>query len=344
MGTYIIIGGDGKEYGPITSADLRQWVIEGRLNGLSMAKSTSDAEFRPLEKFPEFADLFSGAVLSTIAPMPSANEMGEDYELDLGGCISRGWELTKQNFGTLFVSTLVFIGIKIALSSVLNFTLVTSLTKLFPSAGATVALGVLVMALNAPIMGPLLGGVYLIFLKTIRGEATGIGEIFAGFQKCWSQLFLGSLVVDLVGIVCMAPASYVVAAKINPIVHQLQSLQAQGSASADVGKLMTQMFSAYAGCLPIVFICLIPVTYLAVSWQFTLALVIDKNWSFGTAMKTSWRRVNQHWWQVFGLTILAGLIGIIGALACGVGVLFTIPIGFAIMMYGYETIFGAKKY
>ncbi len=62
---------------------------------------------------------------------------------------------------------------------------------------------------------------------------------------------------------------------------------------------MPQMFSAYAGCLPILFICLIPVTYLAVSWQFTLALVIDKNWSFGTAMKTSWQRVNQHWWQVF---------------------------------------------
>ncbi len=91
-------------------------------------------------------------------------------------------------------------------------------------------------------------------------------------------------------------------------------------------------------------ICLIPVTYLAVCWQFTLPLVIDKNWSFGTAMKTSWRRVNQHWWQVFGLTVLAGLIGIIGLLGCGIGVLFTMPIGFAIMMCGYETIFGAKNY
>jgi uncharacterized membrane protein len=344
MGTYIIIGGDGKEYGPITAADLRQWVAEGRLNGQSMAKSPSDAEFRPLEKFPEFADLFSGAVPSTIAPMASASEMGEDYELDLGGCISRGWELTKQNFGMLFVSALVFVGIKIALSSVLNLTLVTSFTKLFPSAGATVALGVLLMALNAPVMGPLLGGIYLIFLKTIRGEATGTGEIFAGFQRCWSQLFLGSLVVDLVGIVCMAPASYTVAAKVNPLLHQLQSLQAQGSAGADAGKLVTQMISAYAGCLPIVLICLIPVTYLAVSWQFTLPLVIDKNLSFGAAMKTSWQRVNQHWWHVFGLTILAGLIGIIGLLGCGIGVLFTIPIGFAIMMCGYETIFGAKKY
>ena len=344
MGTYTIIGGDGKEYGPITEADVRQWVVEGRLNRQSQAKSSSDAEFHPLEEFPEFADLWSGGAQSTIAPLTSVSQMGEDYELDLGGCISRGWELTKANFGMLFVCILVLVGIRIAFSSILNVTLVTSLTKMFHSAAAPVALGFLLVALNAPVMGPLVGGIYLIFLKTIRGETTGVGEIFAGFQKCWSQLFLGSLVVGLAGVLCMAPANYVLSTKINPYVHQLQNLSSQNAAPADAGKLLSQMFSAFGSTLPIFLICLIPVTYLAVCWQFTLPLIIDKNWSFGDAMKTSWRRVNQHWWQVFGLTILAGLIGIIGFLGCGIGVLFTIPIGFAIMMYGYETLFGAKNY
>ncbi len=85
----------------------------------------------------------------------------------------------------------------------------------------------------------------MIFLKTIRREATGIGEVFAeAFKKCWSQLFLGSLVVSLAAVLCMAPASYVVAAKINPYVHQLQNLSSQNAAPADAGKLMGQMFSA----------------------------------------------------------------------------------------------------
>jgi hypothetical protein len=60
---YTIIGGDGKEYGPITEADLRKWISEGRLNAQSLAKAESDAEFRTLATFPEFA-----AVLGTAAP------------------------------------------------------------------------------------------------------------------------------------------------------------------------------------------------------------------------------------------------------------------------------------
>lgn len=55
MANYIIIGGDGKEYGPVTDADVRQWIAEGRLNAYSRAKGEGDAEFRTLAQFPEFA-------------------------------------------------------------------------------------------------------------------------------------------------------------------------------------------------------------------------------------------------------------------------------------------------
>ena len=58
MANYIIIGGDQKEYGPITADDVRQWIAEGRLNEQSLMKAESDAEFRTLEKFPEFAASF----------------------------------------------------------------------------------------------------------------------------------------------------------------------------------------------------------------------------------------------------------------------------------------------
>ena len=72
MANYIIIGGDGKEYGPVTTNDVRQWLAEGRLNAQSLVKAESDAEFRPLEKFPEFADAFAANAPATIAP-PSFN-------------------------------------------------------------------------------------------------------------------------------------------------------------------------------------------------------------------------------------------------------------------------------
>jgi len=71
---YVIIGGDGKEYGPVPGADLRQWVSEDRLNARSLVKAESDAEFRPLSTFPEFADLFgiTGRVSNTPPPLGSA--------------------------------------------------------------------------------------------------------------------------------------------------------------------------------------------------------------------------------------------------------------------------------
>ena len=73
MANYLIIGGDGKEYGPVTDADVRQWITEGRLNGKSQAKSESDAEFRALEAFPEFADIFAPAPpAGTVPPLMGA--------------------------------------------------------------------------------------------------------------------------------------------------------------------------------------------------------------------------------------------------------------------------------
>jgi hypothetical protein len=68
MATYTIIGGDQKEYGSVTSDDLRKWITDGRLNAQSLAKEENDTEWRPLSAFPEFADAFG----ATSAPPPLA--------------------------------------------------------------------------------------------------------------------------------------------------------------------------------------------------------------------------------------------------------------------------------
>jgi hypothetical protein len=67
---YTIIGGDGKQYGPISETDVRKWVAEGRLNAQSLAKAESDAEFRTLSTFPEFAALLGiGSSAPGVAPV-----------------------------------------------------------------------------------------------------------------------------------------------------------------------------------------------------------------------------------------------------------------------------------
>jgi hypothetical protein len=80
---YLIVGGDGKEYGPVSGADLRQWISEERLNARSLVKAESDAEFRLLSTFPEFADLFeiTGQVSSVPPPLGSASTSSREKAL-----------------------------------------------------------------------------------------------------------------------------------------------------------------------------------------------------------------------------------------------------------------------
>lgn len=68
---YFIIGGDGRQYGPISEADVRKWIAEGRLSQQSHARAESEAEFRELATFPEFA-VTLGIAPAGIAPPPGA--------------------------------------------------------------------------------------------------------------------------------------------------------------------------------------------------------------------------------------------------------------------------------
>jgi hypothetical protein len=77
---YTIIGGDGKEYGPVSDEELRKWIAEGRLNAQSLAKAESDAEFRPLATFPEFADIFAPQTPPPGAPSPLQTNVGDREE------------------------------------------------------------------------------------------------------------------------------------------------------------------------------------------------------------------------------------------------------------------------
>lgn len=51
---FIIIGGDGKEYGPVTSEQVRAWVAAGRANLDTRAKALGTDEWRRLADFGEF--------------------------------------------------------------------------------------------------------------------------------------------------------------------------------------------------------------------------------------------------------------------------------------------------
>jgi hypothetical protein len=110
-----------------------------------------------------------------------------DYTIDIGSCLSRGWELVKAN---LWIS----IG---AVAAVYACLLVGGF---IPCVGGIIQL---------VIQGPLLGGLYWFFLKLIRRQEATVGDAFAGFSIAFLQLFLVGLVTGLLIGVCMIPAGIV---------------------------------------------------------------------------------------------------------------------------------------
>ena len=55
---YKIIGGDGRQYGPISIEQVRQWIAEGRANSQTLAQAEGATEWKPLGTFSEFAGGF----------------------------------------------------------------------------------------------------------------------------------------------------------------------------------------------------------------------------------------------------------------------------------------------
>jgi hypothetical protein len=278
---YKIIGADGQEYGPVANDQLRQWIAEGRANATTKIQPGGTTEWKALAEFPEFGDalrIASGGptvppVVGAVDPEALAAQiLAHDYQIDIGRCIGRGWELIKKDFWLLVGgSFLVFLVV-----------------------GGLGAIPILGLIAGFVIDGALLGGLYLLFLKRIRGQTATIGDAFAGFSLAFVQLMLAQIVMTFL---------------------------------SGLGFLL----------------CLLPGIYLMIAWAFTLPLVIDKKLEFWPAMELSRKVVSHHWWMMFGLVIVSGLLAVAGVLACLVGIFVTVPICIAALMYAYEDVFGAPS-
>jgi serine/threonine protein kinase/capsular polysaccharide biosynthesis protein len=203
--------------------------------------------------------------------------LARDYVLDIGSCLRRGWALVKSDFWP-------FVGITALILALLSA--VSSFGEVSRSVGNvhfnTSALGFL-------LGGPLMGGLYLYYLKKIRGEPVRVETAFSGFSHSLLHLILASFVTGVLTVLG--------------------------------------------------FLCLIlPGIFLCVAWFFTLPLVIDKRLDFWPAMRVSLKTICKHWWKFLGFLIVLALVNLGGLLLCFVGVLVTLPISFAALMYAYEDI------
>lgn len=312
---YKIIGADKKEYGPVDAETLRQWYTQGRVNAQTLIRPDSGGEWQPLSAYPELADIAGTAQnpppFSASAPSAAVapEMMSADYDLDLGECISESWTALTRNFGLVLGASVVFMLIQGGMSAFAQIPF----------------FGLLMLPVSLIVTGPLTGGFYYFLLRNVRRENVDIGDIFAGFKKNMGQMIGAYLVPGFLTGLALIPGLLIA---IYPLIQITQR-----NNNAPIWWILVVF-----GFI----LMIIPAIYLGISWMFTLPLVADKGLAFWPAMQLSRKRTGQHWWTIFGLSLLCGLINLAGMLACCVGLFVSVPLSLGALMVAYERMFNVR--
>jgi len=85
---------------------------------------------------------------------------------------------------------------------------------------------------------------------------------------------------------------------------------------------------------------LLPGIYLAVAYGFATLFVIDRKLGVWTALEASRQMITRHWWSIFLMCIIGGLLVVVGFLALGVGLFVAVPLVIGAFVYAYEELSG----
>lgn len=88
------------------------------------------------------------------------------------------------------------------------------------------------------------------------------------------------------------------------------------------------------GCL-----CLIPGLLLNGLWMFVAPLILDRRMGAIEAMRTSFQTLKPQMWMALLFVIVLTLLAEIGIVACGIGLLFTIPLAVIALAITYRNFF-----
>ena len=206
-------------------------------------------------------------------PTSRRSLMMQKVDVKIGEWIEQGFNLYKNNFGTL------------VLASVIALVL------------STITIGLLT--------GPMIAGLIICTLQLLRKEEPkpDAGRVFRGFNY-----FLNSFLFMVIWGLAILIGSFILV--LFPVIGQLLSLFFAYSAQAFL--------------------------------MFCLYLIVDKQMNFWQASQRSIHTVKTNFWPFLGISVIASIIGSIGAIAFGIGIVLTIPIQVCILAVAYQEIFGGS--
>ena len=191
--------------------------------------------------------------------------------------------------------------------------------------------------------GIIIGG-FLVFYAVLLVASFLIGGFFGILGMVSDSPMLSVVVEMVVGIFASALA--------DPFMAGINMVGIRRAADQPIS--FNDIFSHFGRTVPLVItaiismvliylgmiLLIIPGLYLAIAYMLAIPLVVERGLSPWQALEASRKAISQHWFKVFGLFLLLGLITGISAIPLGIGLVWTIPLFTIAIGVLYRTIFG----
>ena len=236
-------------------------------------------------------------------------------QFEISVCLSYAWKLLNGGFFLLAGTALIMIVIPYIL-------------------GMMVKNPYAITGIHAVIQGPILGGIFFVFISRLRGEPVGFENAFYGFTNQTKQLIIGGLPLAIPALLMLPGSLYM----------QEQMLELEQHAKDP--EAVIAAFQALLNDSKFVSLMLMPIIpslYIGVISFHIIPLIVGTRLGARDAIITSVRTAHSSFLSHLGLIIMASVVSWIGILACGVGILATYPLYFGMIAYAYESIFGPYR-
>ncbi len=364
---YRIIGGDGREYGPVSAQQIEQWIAQNRANGSTRVRTEPAADWRPLSEYPEFSVALAAVAGPAAAPgdtgaqpaapvppaapieadtgsvaphadtAPSAEPTvtvraaaGRGYSLSVFDTLSRGWAIVLRRFWLTVGATTLLV-------------LLTGLLSSIPVAGVVVT-----FALNLVFVA----GAYWIMLRVGRDEPAGPGDLFAGFTRAFQPLlvltFVTTVALRVLTLFALGPLLWQLHAGGALDAGELARVALGGDPFSELLVLVVEKglgatLAAHGPALLALPVLMVPLLYFSVAWMFAPLLVIDRGIAPVEALALSRRAASRRWFRLFFLHLAFFPLAIAGLLFFGVGLFVVLALSLASFAAAYEQAFAPAR-
>jgi len=214
-------------------------------------------------------------------------------------CLTRGWELVKDQYW-------LFLGITVVGLLIAN-------------------------TLAIVLMGPMMSGINICYLRKLARQPVKFEMVFQGFDY-FKESFIAGLIITGFSMAFILPVYFLM------FIGIFGTAALSAASEAEWVGVFSLGFMLLFGLM--FFVVIIGMSILFI---FVFPLIVDRYLSGWEAIKLSARAGWANFWGLLGLMLLLALLTVIGVMFCYIGVFFVIPVNIAAFIIAYRKLFSALE-